>query len=141
MNALEDSPSMNLGRARHFNIVALIWAVCAALAALACGWLLRNTEPGVTLRLVYAAIPVTLATMYLIAVVKSLRALDELHRRIQFEAVAFAFVATMVLSLLYGMLQKAGFFRGWAWDWEGIWGLMLATWVVGQVIAKRRYAE
>jgi hypothetical protein len=142
MSALgyQESPAMNMSRGRRYNFCAIAWAVCAALAAIACGWFLRHTDPGVPMRLVYALIPVVPTGLYLFSVYKSLRALDELQRRIQFEAVTFAFAATLILSLTFGMLQKSGFFLPWAWDWEGIWGLMLGTWVVGQIMAARRYA-
>lgn len=136
----ENSPAVNLDRARRYTWIAFAWAVCSAVAAVSCGWLLRHTAPGVPMRLVYAILPVIPTTLYLLSVFKSIRALDELHRRIQLEAVTFAFAVTLVFSLTFGMLQKAGFFLTWVWDWEGIWGLMLATWVLGQIVAARRYS-
>ena len=131
---------MKLQSGQRYNRAAIGWALVSGAMAIICGWLLRNTDPSPAMRLTYAALPVIPSILYLLAVVKAVRALDELHRRIQLEAVAFAFVATLVLSLSYGMLQKSGFFRGWAWNWEGIWGLMIVTWVAGQVIANRQYS-
>lgn len=142
MSALDyqESPAMNLHRGRRYTFCATAWALCSALAAIACGWFLRNTDPGVPMRLAYAMIPVVPTALYVSSVYKSIRALDELQRRMQFEAVTFAFAATLILSLTFGMLQKSGFFLPWVWDWEGIWGLMLGTWVVGQMLAVRRYS-
>ncbi len=56
--------------------------------------------------------------------------------RIHLQAFAFAFAGTAVLSLTYGFLQNAGFpDANWAW----VWPLMGTLWIIGKLIAKRKY--
>lgn len=130
---------MNLTEARRQERISLAWALVSVVVAISCGWLLRNTQPAALVRVVLALLPVIPSALYILAVVRSIRSMDELQRRIQLEAVTFAFVGTLILSLMYGMLQKSGFFRAWAWDWEGIWLMMFGLWLVGYFAAVRRY--
>ncbi len=61
--------------------------------------------------------------------------LDELHQRIQLEAVAFAFFGTVVITFGYGLLELAGLPSiGWAWAWV----LMGALWLIGDWLVRRR---
>lgn len=126
--------------ARRMSQWAVLFAFISALAAIACSWVLRNMQPNAVMRVVLAIIPVIPATLYVLFMVKATRTLDELQQRIQLEAVTFAFVASLVGSLTYGMLQKSGFLRAWAWDWEGIWAMLLGFWIVGMMISSRRYS-
>ena len=62
--------------------------------------------------------------------------MDELARRIQLEALGFAFGAAGMLTLSYGFLENAGFPRlSFVW----VFPLMIALWVIGGAIAGRRY--
>lgn len=131
--------TMNLHEVRRHNRTALIYGGLSIVAALLCGWLLRNTQPGVAGRIVLALIPVIPSALYVFSVVRATRVMDELYQRIQLEAVTFAFVGSLIVSLTYGMLQKSGFFRQWPWDWEGIWCMLIGLWMVGNLIVARRY--
>ena len=130
---------MNVCEVNRQNRAALLYGGLSAATALLCGWLLRNTEPNATMRVVLALAPVVPMIFYVLSVVRATRVMDELYQRIQLEAVTFAFVGSLIVSLTYGMLQKSGFFRQWPWDWEGIWTMMLGLWMLGYVLASRRY--
>ena len=70
------------------------------------------------------------------AIVRGHRRLDELQRRVQFEALSFAFAGTAFLTFGWGFLELAGYPRLPAF---GIWPLMATLWVVGLAVARRRY--
>jgi hypothetical protein len=69
-------------------------------------------------------------------VVRALRRMDELERRIQLEALAFAFAGTGILTFGYGFLQLVGLpdLR-----WLFVWPLMAGLWLVGLLVSTRRY--
>jgi hypothetical protein len=70
------------------------------------------------------------------ATVQYLARLDELHRRIQLNALAMTVLVTALLSLTYGFLEKVGLPHIsvlWVWPW------MAAIWGVATLIAKHRY--
>ncbi len=74
-----------------------------------------------------------LAAVY--AFVRMVARTDELERRINQEALAFAFVLSLVLALAYALLQDL------LPPLQGLWvaAAMIATWLVGWNLAARRY--
>lgn len=66
-----------------------------------------------------------------------LREMDELERRIQLEALAFAFVATALTTLAYGFLQTVGLPDV---NWVFVWPVLGTFWGLGRLIARRKYA-
>jgi hypothetical protein len=89
------------------------------------------------LRALIALAPVLPIGLGLVVIRRRIRGLDELERRIHFEAVVFAFCATAVLTFAYGLLENVDFPRI---DLTWILPLMIALWALGQAIARRRYA-
>lgn len=70
------------------------------------------------------------------AYLRFLGRMDELARRIQLEAIGFAFGAAGMLTLSYGFLEGVGFPRlSYIW----VFPLMIALWGGGTAIASRRY--
>jgi hypothetical protein len=70
------------------------------------------------------------------AFLRFLGRMDELERRIQLEAIGFAFGVTLVVVMTAGFLENAGVPRV-----SGIWigPLMIALWGIGAALASRRY--
>lgn len=70
------------------------------------------------------------------AILRQIRRLDELQRRQQFEALAFAFAGTAMLTFTYGFLEGVGLPK---LSMFYVWPLMAALWSLGVFIAHRRY--
>jgi hypothetical protein len=89
------------------------------------------------LRFLLAVLPVVPAAFAMWAAIRYFRGLDELQRRIQFEGLAFSFLATCLIALSWGFLQNAGLPHA-----DVIWvaPLLVGLWGVGTCVAKRRYA-
>ena len=69
-------------------------------------------------------------------ILRELRRMDELQRRIQLEALGFSFACTALLTFSYGFLEGLGYPR---LSMFSVWPLMGALWIVGLVLARRRY--
>jgi hypothetical protein len=84
-----------------------------------------------------AVLPVLPGVAALIAFVRRLRDMDELERRIQFEALGIAFAVTILVTFTYGFLENAGLPR-----LSAIWvtPFMIAAWGVSSLLVNRRYA-
>jgi hypothetical protein len=83
-----------------------------------------------------AILPVFPALGVPIGVVRGIQAMDELQRRIQLEALAFGFALAAIGTFTYGFLQNAGLPElSWVW----VWPVMAGCWMVGQLVAQRRY--
>jgi len=98
-------------------------------------WLVRSHEHS-PLRYLVAAMPLIPSAFAVWATIRFFRGLDELQRRIQFEAMAFSFLGTCLISLNWGVLQKAGLPHA-----DVIWValLLMGLYVIGIGIASRRY--
>ena len=112
-------------------------AVIAALVIIAAALGERQFARGTTERIGFALAQSMATAIVVVMPLRALRHLDELQRRIQLEALALAFVGTGILCSTYGFLEKAMLSR---LDLTfAIWPAMVLLWVVGVLIACRRY--
>jgi hypothetical protein len=98
--------------------------------------LLIYAYPHAVWRIPLALAPVVPVAFALGAVVRHLGRLDELQRRIQFEALAFACGGTALLTFSYGFLEYVGFPHiNLIW----VLPLLCALWRLGGAVASRKY--
>ncbi|MFI8480339.1 hypothetical protein ACIGCM_07190 [Pseudomonas sp. NPDC078700] len=98
--------------------------------------LIQHQDSGLFLRVVITLAPVIPAGLMCWAIVRQLRRLDEMHLRIQFEALGFAFAASALLTFSYGFLENIGAPHiPWLW----VWPVMAVMWMIGLLIARTRY--
>lgn len=91
---------------------------------------------GVATRIAISVAPVVPCLLVCWAVVRQMRRMDELQLRIQFEALGFAFAASALLTFSYGFLENVGLPK---LSLFVVWPLMAAMWMLGLLIASRRY--
>ena len=112
-------------------------AIVAYALALFVTITLLNAYPDAVWRVPLALVPVVPLIFALLAFVRFLGRMDELQRRVQLEALAFAFGGTALLTFSYGFLQIVGFPQV---SWFAVWPIMAALWIVGLYLANRRYS-
>ena len=98
--------------------------------------LLQHSDFGPTWQAAIALTPMLACFAAAWVILREIRRMDELQRRIQFEALGFSFAVTALGTFSYGFLEGLGWPR---LSMFGVWPLMAGLWVVGQVIARRRY--
>ncbi|MBK6316113.1 MAG: hypothetical protein IPF53_17920 [Blastocatellia bacterium] len=116
-------------------IAALSWFVAYFVARV----LLKDSEAATWVRVAVALMPVPFFVATLIFVVRGARDLDELQRRIQLEALAIAFLVTMVFLMTLGLLQRAISLPFEDWSYLHVWPYLPVFYFGGIVIASRRY--
>jgi heme/copper-type cytochrome/quinol oxidase subunit 4 len=79
--------------------------------------------------LLILALAVALAAAFFL--VLFLRSRDEREHQINYRALTFAFVGTLVLSVVVGLAQQLGFH---SMSWLGIPALMIILWSVGLIL-------
>jgi hypothetical protein len=131
---LDSENLMDTNERRYLKEIGTSMAAFTAMVAVSI-WLLKGHEHS-PLRYVFAVLPVIPSAFAIRAAIRFFRGLDELQRRIQFEAIAFSFLGTCLISLNWGILQRAGLPHA-----DVIWValLMLGLYSVGVLIACRRY--
>lgn len=97
--------------------------------------LLKNIASA-NLRLLVSLLPKFPIGLGLLAFLRFFRAMDELQKRIQLDALAFAFGASGLLTFSYGLMQFAGMPQI---SLVFIFPLMIALWGLGSIMATRRY--
>lgn len=97
---------------------------------------LIQAHPHAAWRVPLALAPVVPAAFALWAVIRFAARLDELQRRIQFEAVVFSSGVTALLTFSYGFLENVGLPQ-----LSVLWvlPLMVALWGIGLALASCRY--
>ncbi|HTX64606.1 MAG TPA: hypothetical protein VMD31_02465 [Opitutaceae bacterium] len=117
----------------------LLWGLAAGFAAAAATVLFVLLKLSLLARVALIVLPLVFCLGYILCVVRMLRRVDELQRRIQFEAIGFAFAATVVLAMTVDLLEQAHILPSIHWGWATLAGAMGLLWALGNVIAARRY--
>lgn len=127
-------PARSAHRSYHSEmaVAMLAYAVVLVVSLLA----LRSMAPDAPWRWLVSLAPMLPSLLVLRAVLRQARRLDELQLRVQFEAIGFAFAGTALLTFGYGFLENVGLPR---LPMFTIWPLMAVLWIVGGLIAARRY--
>lgn len=116
---------------KHFSVTMIAYTVLLIVSRL-----LLNTVDNQALRIIIAILPVLPVPFGIWVVMIYVRSLDELQRRIQFEAVAFSMLMTGSITFTLGFLADADVPQlSLIW----VFPMSIALWGIGQFIATRRY--
>ncbi|HYK43068.1 MAG TPA: hypothetical protein VE007_11815 [Thermoanaerobaculia bacterium] len=123
-------------RSRAWSRILLV-TLLASIIDIAAGWALSRLPLSPGARVVVALAPLPGNVVLLALILKAIRTLDDFQKRVHFEAVVVAFLATGLAVFVYGYLQKAravgplnvGF----------VWSFMLVTYAAGYAIAAKHY--
>ena len=127
-------PSKDLSRPTELLVVVLwIGWYFGARAALSA------TPPVEWARVCVALSPLlpTFAAMWCAR--RALRGLDELEKRVQLEALAFAFMMAIALLWVLGLLELAVTLDPSNWSYRHVWAMLPLFYFVGLALAWRRY--
>ncbi len=100
-------------------------------------FLLKSMDGDSPFRAPIALLPMIPAVGILWVVIRQLRVMDELQRKIQFEALSWAFGLTAVTTFSYGFLETVGFPR---LSYFLVWPVMGAFWIIALWFSKKRYS-
>jgi hypothetical protein len=119
------------------SLILLMIGFAMYAAALTLSQMLLSTTVDTTVTRVLLSLAPMLPAIFICGViVKALRKMDEMQRKLQFEALAMAFAGTALITFGYGFLEGAGLPR---LSMFVVWPVMAALWVVGVVLGRVRY--
>lgn len=120
-----------------------VWlGVAAVVYGLSLFLLKRNPEWSALARGTVSLAPLIPGMLYLRDCLRFIRGLDELQRRIQFEAWLFAFMGTVLVMTVISVLHANGVSMTQLEHGLSLWGtgmLIFVLWLVGMGLANRRY--
>ncbi len=121
--------------ARAYTI-QFLGAMAAYMILLFVSIYLLENNPTAPWRGVVAALPAIPTLLGLLAFIRFLGRMDEMQRRIQFDAIAFTAGATAILTFTWGLLENAGFPHiSLIW----VLPLMAALWGIATGVSAARY--
>jgi len=118
-------------------VVTAVWLLSFLIARAALDKEL-NLQPA-ALRVAAALLPVLPTAAFLWVVVSALRGLDELHRRVHLEALAFAYPLAILLLVTLGFLELAIDLPPEDWSYRHVWPFLPLFYFAGLALAWRRY--
>ena len=124
---------------RRENIVAIGMVSLWILTYFGARVLLKSYVMGTPLRVFVALIPIVPFVIVLWMIIRGVREMDELERRIQLEALAVAFPLTFLLLMTLGLLELAIKLNPQDWSYRHLWPFMFVFYLVGLIMARRRY--
>ena len=122
---------------KKYFIEFTVAMVCYVVLLLLSVFLLKEMDPASLFRVPVALLPMIPAIGICWVVIRQLRSMDELQRKIQFEALSWAFGLTAVTTFSYGFLETIGFPK---LSYFLIWPVMAAFWIVALSASKKRYS-
>ena len=91
------------------------------------------------LQIAVALIPVAPFVFFVQRFIAHLRNLDELHRRVHFEALAFAFPVAMLMLMTLALLERSQLLSAHDWSYRHVWYYLPFFYFIGMVVSWRRY--
>ncbi len=91
-------------------------------------------------RIAVALVPAIPFTIFLVCAIANVRAMDELHRRVHLEALAFAFPIGVFVLMILGLLQLVINFHPQRFNFRDAWPILCILYFVGLALSWRRYS-
>lgn len=126
--------------ARSYSPGPLAWTFLWVTTYFVARALLESSTLATWLRVVIALSPIPFAAAALVTLVRGAKGLDELERRIQLEALAFAYPLTMLFIMVVGMMERAITLKFEDWSYLHVWGMLPIFYFLGLAMARKRYA-
>lgn len=115
------------------------WAVIAVAVACVSRMVLNSPGSVGWMRSVVALLPLVPGVLYARALWRWMSGLDEMQRRLQIEAVCFAALGMLFVSLALDLLRASGGIHHLNLGWEGYFAFTFFLWMFGLMLANRRY--
>jgi hypothetical protein len=122
-------------RSSRTLIVFTLWLVAYFGARVA----LEATGISPVVRISAALAPLPFFAAFLVLIIRELRAADELERRIQGEALAIAYPLVAVMLMTLALMERAVGLKFQDWSYMHVWIYVPLFYLLGLVIARRRY--
>jgi hypothetical protein len=115
---------------------AFVWSMIGLAVVFITGWSFQSFTLGPAIRIILALLPLIPGSLFLFYLVKGIRGLDELQQRIYMETATLTFIVTILLTFLFGSLQRADLYTA---KWDDIGNTMMFVWVCIYLFNDWRY--
>ncbi len=128
---------MSESRSRGLFLAAgIAWVV----VYFGCRFILDRVALPDGIRIVVALVPVVPFAIFLVGAISNVRSMDELHRRVHLEALAFAFPVGVLVLMVLGLLQLVINFHPQRFNFRDAWPILVLLYFIGLALSWRRYS-
>lgn len=120
----------------RFTKPVFLLAILALATQLAVEWLFKHRELRSPLRPFLAFLPALIWIFFIVAFVQVVRKMDELQQRITVKAASTAFVLTVILTLIFAGLERAGIYHA---TWSDVGSPSMFLWAIAYIFLVWRY--
>jgi hypothetical protein len=114
-------------------------AVVFVLTYFASRFLAQSSGGATSLRVLMALAPAVPLALLLVMFARAVRSMDELHVRVNLEALAIAFPLTLILLFVLGNLELVIPLNRDDWSYRHVWSIGTALYFSALALAWRRY--
>lgn len=114
----------------------VLWGIGTGATGLAVMWLLKHERLSPVLQSTLGFLPALMWILFIVAVARAVRKLDEMGKRIHLEAASISFLLTIILAYLFLGLQTVGLYTAKSGDLAGV---SVLIWVLVLTIVTHRY--
>ena len=126
------------GTPSSFFARPIVWGAAWFAAWIAARAILESDSVPIWVRVAAALAPVPLAGAALFTIIGGARELDELEQRFQLEALAFAFVLSLLLIMTLGLMELAVTLNRDDWSYRHVWAMLPLLYFGGLIVARKR---
>ena len=123
-------------KTRRYQVELMISLALYVAFLFGSNWLLRALQPEGALKYTIAVLPMLGVIAMAAAILRHVRRMDELQQRTSLEALAFAFSVSAFGFFAWGFAETAGAPK---LPTFAIWPIMAVLWMIGGLLAHRRY--
>ena len=120
--------------------VLLVAGIAWLLVYFGCRFILDRLALPDGVRIAVALLPAIPFTIFLVCAIANVRAMDELHRRVHLEALAFAFPVGVFVLMILGLLQLVIHFHPQRFNFRDAWPILCLLYFIGLALSWRRYS-
>jgi hypothetical protein len=113
-----------------------LWGAVALAAQLTVDWLFKYRQPHSLVWSLFGFLPALVWVFVIAEFVRAFLKSDELQQRIHLQAAAIAFVLTVILTLVFAGLERAGIYQA---TWSDLGSPLLLLLLVAYVFSAWRY--
>ncbi|MBL4725720.1 MAG: hypothetical protein JKY83_03410 [Rhizobiaceae bacterium] len=121
---------------KRYLILLLVGLAAYAATLVVSKKLLANEIDGAATNIFLSLAPMLPAIFICGIIVRTISQMDEMQRKLQFEALVLAFTGTALISFGYGFLEGSGFPK---LSMFVVWPFMATLWAIGLVFGRMRY--
>lgn len=125
----------NKKEGQHVLLLGALWGI----TYIVCFLVVKELKPDKPVGIALAILPAAMFAIFIYQLIKAVSGMDELERRIQLEATVIGFALGLLMIMTLGLLDLTIVLKKEDWGYRHLVPYFVLFYLVGIIIAKRKY--